>query len=113
MLTSIDIDRLHGVAVRTTDEHVVGHVCGVITDADGEPLLLVLRRGVLDLCEVMIPADGAVLAGREAVVLASRSAVEQAPRFPGAGEPSDEQLHALSQYWGSRLVYGLEAPLEV
>lgn len=109
MLISTDIDRLHGAAVRTTDDHVVGHVVGVVTDDAGAPLLLVLRRGVLDLCEVMIPADGAVLAGREAVVLASRSAVEQAPRFPGAAEPSDEQLHALTEYWGARMLFGIDA----
>lgn len=109
MLRSTDIDRLHGASVRTVDGARVGRVCGVITDDDGEPMLLGVCAGVLDLDEVLVPAAGAELTGREVLVLASRAAVAQAPRFTGAGDLTAQDLSALERHWGEKTLYGVEA----
>lgn len=106
MLDSSDIDLLTGAAVRTVDDAVVGRVCAVLTDDDGSPVLLGVRAGVLDVQEVLVPASGAELVGREVLVLASSAAVAQAPRLLGTGDLTPKDVAQLERHWGERALYG-------
>ncbi|MFD1721909.1 hypothetical protein [Amnibacterium endophyticum] len=101
MLALQDTDRLHGAAVRTADDAVVGHVCAVLTDGVGVALLLGVGSRLLDLREVLVPACAADLVGREVRVAATRQQVAAAPRLADSGDLSDEDLAALERHWGA------------
>lgn len=112
MITTTDLDRLHTATVRSTDGHPVGRVCSVYTDDEGRPLLLGLRRGVFEVAERMVPVAGAVLTGTDLLVLASRSAIEQAPQLAGASDPTPEHLERIADYWDARSLFGFDGQEE-
>lgn len=109
MITAADLDRLHTATASSTDGHPVGRVCSVYTDDAGVPLLLGLRRGVFEVAERMVPAAGAVLTGTDLLVLASRSAIEQAPQLVGASDPTAEHLARIADYWDAHSLFGFDA----
>ena len=108
MISTADLDRLHTATVHSTDGHAVGRVCSIYTDDEGRPLLLGLRRGVFEVAERMVPAAGAVLTGNDLLVLASRSAIEQAPQLVGVSDPTAEHLERIADYWDARSLFGFD-----
>lgn len=98
-ISSTDIDRIVGTTVRGPHNGPLGSVGQVFVDADGTPVWVSVRTGVVDGPESVVPLVGAELDGESLLIGFDEDTVENAPRIDPGSELDDEATQLLYHYF--------------